>query len=117
MRLVALFLALTAATQRPSPRVVWTVTPSAPTVGDTIRLERAFTIPAGWRLRPGRLESNDMVEPLEDAQVEPRGSDWVVRYSVVAWAPGVQRVTLPPVWRLGAHGEADSVPGGAATFT
>lgn len=117
MRLAALLLALAPATQRPSPPAAWTVTPASPTVGDTIRLERAFTLPAGWRVRPGRLEASEQVEPLEDARVVPRGSDWLVRYTVVAWAPGVQHVAVPPVWRLGARGEADSVPGGTATFT
>src|ERR671935_807055 len=29
----------------------WTAAPPQPTVGDTIRLERAITAPAGWRLR------------------------------------------------------------------
>ncbi len=116
MRLAALLLALAPATQQPSPPAAWTVTPPSATVGDTIRLERAFTLPAGWRVRPGRLEASEQVEPLEDARVVPRGSDWVVRYTVVAWAPGLQHVTLPPVWRLGARGEADSVPGGTATF-
>jgi hypothetical protein len=117
MRCAALLLALAPATQRPSPPATWTVTPPFPTVGDTIRLERAFTLPAGWRVRPGRLEASEQVEPLEDARVVPRGSDWVVRYTVVAWAPGMQHVAVPPVWRLGARGEADSVPGGTATFT
>ncbi|HET9707202.1 MAG TPA: hypothetical protein VFP39_02740 [Gemmatimonadales bacterium] len=116
MRLAALLLALGPATQRQSP-AAWTVTPPSPTVGDTIRLERTFSLPAGWRVRPGRLEASEQVEPLEDARVVPDGSDWVVRYIVVAWAPGVQHVAVPPVWRLGARGEADSVPGGTATFT
>lgn len=117
MGIAALLLALTAATQRPSPPPAWAVTPLYPTVGDTILVERVFTLPAGWRVRPGRLESTEQVEPLEDAQVVARGADWVVRYAVVAWAPGVQHVAVPPVWRLGARGEADSVPGGTATFT
>lgn len=68
-------------------------------------------------MRPGRLEASEQVEPLEDARVVPRGSDWLVRYTVVAWAPGVQHVALPSVWRLGSRGEADSVPGGTAAFT
>ena len=117
MRLAALLLALAPAPQRPSPPPAWIITPPSPTVGDTIRLERVFTLPPGWRVRPGRLESTEAVEPLEDAQIVARASDWVVRYTVVAWAPGVQHVTVPPVWRLGSRGEADSVPGGTATFT
>ena len=112
------FLAFVLVVQRPAVApATWSVTPPAPTVGDTVRLERVFTLPAGWRLRPGRLESNETVEPLEDPRVVARGSDWVVRYTVVAWAPGVQHMVVPPVWRLGARGEADSVPGGTATFT
>lgn len=117
MHFVAVIFALVQAAQRPSPPVIWSATPPSPTVGDTIRLERVFTLPAGWRLRPGRLESSEQVEPLADAQVFSRGSDWVVRYTVVAWSPGEQHVTVPPVWRLGARGEADSVPGGVAAFT
>jgi hypothetical protein len=117
MWLAAVALALAPVVQRQPPASPWTVAPLVPTVGDTVWLERVFTIPAGWRLRPGRLESTDIVEPLMDPQVVRRGADWVVRYAVVAWAPGKHDVTLPPVWRLGASGEADSVPGGTATFT
>jgi len=118
MRLAVLLLVLAPGTQRPSAKAAaWTITPASPTVGDTIRLERTFTLPAGWRVRPGRLEASEQVEPLEDARVVASGSDWVVRYTVVAWAPGVLHVAVPPVWRLGARGEADSVPGGTAAFT
>lgn len=117
MRLGTILLALAPAMQRPSPPATWTVIPESPNVGDTIRLERVFTLPAGWRLRPGRLEATDVVEPLEDAQVVARGPDWAVRYTVVAWTTGVQHVAVPPVWRLGPRGEADSVPGGTATFS
>lgn len=116
MQVVALVLALVQAAPQLTP-AIWTVTPPSPTVGDTIRLERVFTLPAGWRLRPGRLESSEQVEPLADAQVVARGADWTVRYTVVAWSPGAQHVAVPPVWRLGPRGEADSVPGGIATIT
>jgi hypothetical protein len=117
MWMAAVALVLAPALQRQPPASPWTVAPFVPTVGDTVWLERVFTIPTGWRLRPGRLESTDIVEPLMDPLVVRRGADWVVRYAVVAWAPGKHDVTLPPVWRLGASGEADSVPGGTATFT
>jgi hypothetical protein len=99
----------------PAP-AAWTVTPSRPSVGDTVWLERRFTLPAGWRVRPGRLLSSDEVEALADPAVTRSGGDWVVRYAVAAWTPGPHSVTLPPVWRLGPEAQADSVLGGTATF-
>ena len=42
---------------------------------------------------------------------------WVVRYPVVAWSPGPHRVELPPIWRLGPDGRADSTTGGVATLS
>src|SRR5207248_3073843 len=35
----------------------WTATPARPTVGDTVWLERQVVVPAGWRVRAGRLEA------------------------------------------------------------
>src|SRR5205085_11403749 len=70
----------------------WTASPGQPTVGDTIRLERAIEAPAGWRLRAGKLPAGTVAEPLGDAAVFATSvpGAWVVRYFVVAWAPGDQ---------------------------
>jgi hypothetical protein len=94
----------------------WTVAPSRPSVGDTVWLERRFALPAGWLVRPGKLQSSDDVEALAEPVVARRGGDWVVRYPVAAWAPGTHSVLLPAIWRLGPQAQADSVPGGTATF-
>ena len=96
----------------------WTAAPRQPTVGDTIRLERTIPVAPGWRVRAGKLESGSVAEPLGDAAViaTPSGDAWVVRYAVVAWAPGSITLDMPPLWRLGPDGTADSIPGGAATF-
>lgn len=97
----------------------WTVAPSAPprTVGDTIRLERTIAAPAGWRVRAGRLPSGAVAEPLGEPVILPSGSGaWTVRYVVVAWAPGEISLDMPPLWRLGPDGTADSLSGGSATF-
>ncbi len=96
----------------------WTAAPSQPTVGDTIRIERRITAPAGWRIRAGRLASSTVAEPLGDPAVlasSPPGQ-WVVRYAVVAWTPGDITLAMPPLWRLGPDGTADSLSGGTATF-
>ena len=97
---------------------VWTARSATvpATVGDTVWLERRFALPGGWRLRPGRLASDDEVEALADPVVARDGGEWVVRYPVAAWTPGPHTVTLPPVWKLGPDAQADSVSGGAASF-
>src|SRR6266550_2231361 len=94
----------------------WGASPPHPTVGDTIWLSREVATPAGWRLRPGKLESTDQVEPLGEPAVLRAPGGWVIRYPVVAWSPGPHQVALPPVWRLALDGHTDSVPGGVASF-
>lgn len=96
----------------------WTATPAQPTVGDTIHLERRIATAPGWRVRAGKLESSGgaLAEPLAGAVVLQAPDGWAVRYAVVAWTPGTLHLDMPPVWRLGPDGTADSLPGGTATF-
>src|SRR3989449_4433902 len=68
----------------------WIASPPGPTVGDTIWVERAIVVPAGWQVRAGKLDATEAVEPLADPAVLRRAGGWVVRYAVVAWKPGVQ---------------------------
>jgi hypothetical protein len=86
-------------------------------VGDTIWLQRVLAAPSGWRVRAGKLEVTGPVEPLGAPAVRRTEAGWLVRYAVVAWAPGSRSVALPPLWRLGPDGRADSLPGGTAAFT
>jgi len=95
----------------------WTARPAAPTVGDTVWLERRVTAPAGWSVRPGRLAPGGAVEALGDPVALRDSSGWLVRYPVVAWTAGPQTVNLPVLWRLGPGGEADSGAAGLAAFT
>jgi hypothetical protein len=101
----------------PAQGGAWVVAPARPTVGDTVWLEREVGVPAGWQIRAGKLESSEAVEPLADPAVLRSPDGWVVRYTVVAWRPGIARLTLPPIWRLGPDGRADSTAGGVAGFT
>jgi hypothetical protein len=95
----------------------WSAAPNQPTVGDTIRLERRIAAPPGWRVRAGKLPSGTVAEPLGDAVIVASASgSWIVRYTVVAWAPGEIALDMPPLWRLGPDGTADSLAGGTATF-
>ena len=92
----------------------WTATPAAPTVGDTIWLEREVPLPAGWQVRAGQLEPREDVEPLGDPAVLRSPAGWVVRYGVAVWTPGSHTLALPPLWRIGPDGRTDSSAGGAA---
>ncbi len=95
----------------------WIASPPAPTVGDTIWLERAIAVPAGWQVRAGKLDATEAVEPLADPTVLRSAGGWVVRYAVVAWKPGVHKLGLPPLWRLAPDGRADSTAGGTASLS
>lgn len=94
----------------------WSSWPARPTVGDTVWLERLVAAPAGWRVRPGRFESTDAAEPLTDPVTLRHESGWLVRYGIVVWNTGSVRLTLPPIWRLGPGGEADSLATSAAVI-
>src|SRR5256714_3994927 len=103
--------------QAPAP-ADWRATPARPTVGDTIRLERVLETAPGWRVRAGKLEpaSAAQAEPLGDPVVAQAANGWRVRYTVVAWVPGSLTLDMPPLWKLGPDGTADSLPGGTARF-
>jgi hypothetical protein len=101
-----------ATAQNPS----WMATPSAPTVGDTIWLVRALTVPAGWQVRAGKLEATEDIEPLAEPSVQRVAGAWVVRYALAAWKPGPHRLTLPQIWLLAPDGRADSTAGGVTTL-
>jgi hypothetical protein len=94
----------------------WDAFPANPTVGDTIWLVRALVVPAGWQVRAAKFEPTEDVEPLTEPSVRRIAGAWVVRYALAAWKPGAHRLTLPPIWRLGPDGRADSTAGGVASF-
>src|SRR5256885_354062 len=80
----------------------WVATPSSPTVGDTIWLERTITVPAGWRGRAGKLELAADVEPLGDPPGLRRPTRRVGRHPLGAGAPGPPRLRPPPDLAPGA---------------
>ncbi|TLY49822.1 MAG: hypothetical protein E6K55_12385 [Gemmatimonadetes bacterium] len=95
---------------------VWEAFPANPTVGDTIWLVRALVVPAGWQVRAAKFEPTEDVEPLTEPSVRRVAGAWVVRYALAAWKPGAHKLGLPPIWRLGPDGRADSTAGGVASF-
>ena len=113
-RLLAILTVVASSRRAGGQGTGWSASPSHPTVGDTVWLLRQITAPPGWRVRAGKLDGGDEVEPLSNASVLRAVGGWVVRYPVVAWSPGAHQIALPPVWRLAPDGRTDSLPGGVA---
>lgn len=92
----------------------WTVRPAAPTVGDTVRIERVVPAPAGAVGRPRLLASDDLIEPLQAPEVGPGRGGLVVRYTVAFFAPGRHAVPMPALEVVHPDGGVELVLGDTA---
>ncbi|MBA3345527.1 MAG: hypothetical protein H0T44_09560 [Gemmatimonadales bacterium] len=82
-----------------------------PTVGDTVWVTHAVTLPAGHTLRPSDWEPPEPVELLGPPRVALRDGAAEVAYPVVVWRPGPLVLELPGPLLLGPEGSVDSLPG------
>ncbi len=97
---------------------VWQVGISAPTVGDTIWVERTVSIDAEQSLRAPRWTLKGAVETLGPGMVVATGNgERTVRYPLVAWEPGTHTVMVPGPWRMLPRGAIDTVPAQSVSFT
>jgi hypothetical protein len=81
----------------------------APTVGDTVWLSRAVSLPAGHVVRAPDWEPADPVELLGRARIVVTGDSAEISYPVAIWRPGQQLVDVPGPLLLGPGGTVDSV--------
>ncbi|HSE28521.1 MAG TPA: hypothetical protein VLA95_09855 [Gemmatimonadales bacterium] len=83
----------------------------APTVGDTVWLERTVAVAAASRLEPRRLEGREgEFDPLGAPAIARAGGRATLRWPVVFWTTGRHEVDLPAVLVTGPDGSVDSVP-------
>ncbi len=106
----ALLLALQAAQP-------WVIAPPAPTVGDTVAVERLVTLGADARLRAEPLASSLLLEPLGEPVVLRVDSGVRVRYTLALFEPGRHAVEMPPVEVLYRDGRVDQIPPDTAWIT
>ena len=83
---------------------------AAPTVGDTIWLERTITAPVGAEVRPGIWPASSEVELLGRPLMIRDGNRVTVRYPAVAWSAGSHTVELPGPIVVQQDGRTDSLP-------
>lgn len=96
---------------------VWTVRPAAPTVGDTVVLERLVPAAAGALGRTRPLEPSELVQPLARPAVESRSNGVLVRHRVALFAPGRHAVPMPAVEVLHPDGTVEVIVGDSAVVT
>ncbi len=92
----------------------WTVRPAAPTVGDTVRLERLVPAPGGVLGRARPLEASDTIEPLLPPEIVPAEGGLRVRYTVAVFAPGRLALAMPALELVYPDGAVELVLGDTA---
>jgi hypothetical protein len=92
----------------------WAVRPAAPTVGDTVRLERFVPAPAGVVGRARVLQATDLIEPLSPPEIVPATGGLLVRYALALFAPGRHALAMPSLELLYPDGAVELVLGDTA---
>jgi hypothetical protein len=89
----------------------WTVRPAAPTVGDTVRLERVVPAPPGAVGRARALTADELVEPLRAPEIMTTNAGLLVRYTVAFFAPGRHELPMPALEVVHPDGGVELVLG------
>jgi hypothetical protein len=82
---------------------------SAPTVGDTIWLERSVEVPAGAEIRAAPWNLDGDLGLLGQPLIRREGSIATVAYPVVAWTAGTHTLLVPGPVLIGRDGVTDSM--------
>lgn len=81
----------------------------APTVGDTIWLERTVAVPPGAEVRAATWQPEGPVALLGKPEVRRSGSSATIAYPAVAWAAGSQTIQVPGPIIIHHDGTTDSL--------
>jgi len=92
----------------------WTVRPAAPTVGDTVVLERLVPTEAGALGRTRMLDASEQLEPLGVPDIRAAEGGLLVRHTVALFAPGTHTVAMPAIEVLHADGTVEVIVGDTA---
>jgi hypothetical protein len=93
------------------------ISPSAPTVGDTITVVRRIEAKTDVRARAQPLGSSLLVEPLADPVVSRSGQTIVIRYTLALFEAGRHPVEVPAVELVYRDGRVNQIPGDTAWVT
>lgn len=89
---------------------------AAPTVGDTIWLERTVETPPGAEVRAAQWTPAEPMGLLGHAMIRRVGSQTVVSYPAVAWNAGTINLQIPGPILIRSDGTTDSLPAESRTI-
>jgi len=92
----------------------WTAAPTAPTVGDTVVLERLVPTETGAVGRTRQLDASEQLEPLTPPEIRSAAGGLMVRHAVALFAPGLHRIAMPAIEVLHADGTVEVIMGDTA---
>jgi hypothetical protein len=92
----------------------WMSYPAAPTVGDTVTLERLVPTDPGALGRTRMLDPSDQLEPLGPPEIRPAAGGLLVRHVVALFAPGRHTISMPAIEVLHADGTVEVILGDTA---
>ncbi len=81
----------------------------APTVGDTIWIERRVALPGGAELRPAPWDLPPALGLLGRPVVRRDGAEVIVAYPLVAWTAGTHHLLVPGPILIRADGRSDTL--------
>jgi hypothetical protein len=82
----------------------------APTVGDTIWLERSVTVPPGAEVRAAPWDPEGDIALLGKPVIRREGNTATIAYPAVAWTAGSHTIEVPGPILIGHDGRTDSLP-------
>lgn len=92
----------------------WRVTPAHPTVGDTVRIERAIPVTGGATARAQPLAASDLLQPLGRVVIVPGRGVIRLRYTAAFFTPGAHAVPMPSLELIYPDGRTETVLGDSA---
>lgn len=97
-----------------SQGAVWIARPAAPTVGDTVVVERVLPTAPGAMGRTRPLEPGDVLQPLGRPVLEPHPDGLLVRHRFALFSAGEHVLPMPAIEVLHPDGTVEIVLGDTA---
>jgi len=97
-------------------QAAWTSRPAAPTVGDTIVVERLVPMAPGALGRTRPLEAGEQLEPLGLPTVAPVEGGLLVRHALALFAPGTHTIRMPVIEVVHPDGTVEAILGDQAVI-